>query len=109
MKGPAFEKLRKCVEEYTDTDTSTVVGSIESFLRVTGVMIALVEAIAEASLPVPMLIKCPECGARHIDEGVWATKPHHTHSCQACGWTWRPTVEPTVGVRFLPGFKNEET
>lgn len=59
--------------------------------------------------PIPMLIKCPECGARHIDEGEWATKPHHTHSCQPCGWTWRPAVVPTVGVQHLPGFKNEPT
>ena len=54
-----------------------------------------------------MRIPCPECGTLHIDEGVFATKPHHTHSCQHCGMTWRPAVVPTVGVRFLPGFKNE--
>lgn len=57
--------------------------------------------------PVPMLIWCPECSERHIDEGEFATKIHHTHSCQVCGHTWRPAVVPTVGVKFLPGFKNE--
>lgn len=56
--------------------------------------------------PIPMRIPCPECGELHIDEGEFATKPHHTHSCQHCGLTWRPAVVPTVGVRFLPGFKN---
>lgn len=56
--------------------------------------------------PIPMRIPCPECGKLHIDEGDFATKPHHTHSCQHCGLTWRPAVVPTVGVRFLPGFKN---
>lgn len=67
--------------------------------------------------PIPMRLPCPgavpdghgglrPCGELHIDEGVFATKPHHTHSCQVCGMTWRPAVVPTVGVRFLPGFKN---
>ncbi len=59
------------------------------------------------SEPVPMLLHCPVCYARHIDEGEFATKPHHTHACQTCGMTWRPAVVPTVGVQFLPGFKNE--
>ncbi len=57
--------------------------------------------------PIAMRIPCPGCGTLHIDEGEFATKPHHTHSCQHCGLTWRPAVEHTVGVRFLPGFKNE--
>jgi hypothetical protein len=59
--------------------------------------------------PIPMFLTCPKCNARHIDEGEFATKPHHTHSCQSCGLTWRPAVEQTVGVEFLPGFKNEPT
>lgn len=57
---------------------------------------------------IPMLLWCPECGERHIDEGEFATKPHHTHACQSCGHVWRPAIVHTVGVRFLPGFKNEE-
>lgn len=59
-------------------------------------------------LPIPMLLHCPECRTRHIDIGEFATKIHHTHSCQACGHTWRPAVVATVGVRFLPGFQNTE-
>lgn len=55
---------------------------------------------------IPMRLTCPSCNALHIDEGEFATKPHHTHSCQACGMTWRPAVVDTVGVRFLPGFLN---
>ncbi len=51
-----------------------------------------------------MRLNCPDCGALHIDEGEFASKPHHTHSCQECGMTWRPAVVHTVGVRFLPGF-----
>lgn len=74
--------------------------------------------MTEPAGPTPMLLWCPGatrnargelvvCGARHIDEGEFATKPHHTHSCQSCGHTWRPAVVHTVGVQFLPGFKNE--
>jgi hypothetical protein len=69
-----------------------------------------------AEMPIPMRIPCPgtverngmqvTCGVLHIDEGEFATKPHHTHACQACGMVWRPAVVPTVGVRFLPGYKN---
>jgi rubredoxin len=57
--------------------------------------------------PIPMRLNCPECGELHIDEGRFVTKVHHTHACQHCGAVWRPAVVPTVGVRFLPGFKNE--
>jgi len=58
-------------------------------------------------ISIPMLLWCPECGKRHIDEGEFATKIHHTHSCQYCGLTWRPAVVPTCGVQFLPGFKSK--
>lgn len=56
---------------------------------------------------IPMLLWCPECGERHIDRGRFETKVHHTHSCQHCGFTWRPAVVATVGVQFLPGFKDD--
>lgn len=56
---------------------------------------------------IPMRLTCPSCAALHIDEGEFATKPHHTHACQACGMVWRPAIVATVGVRFLPNFKNE--
>jgi hypothetical protein len=72
---------------------------------------AELEAIAK---PIPLLLNCPGilengqvCGARHIDRGEWATtRSHTTHACQRCGHTWRPAVVATVGVEFLPGFKN---
>lgn len=46
----------------------------------------------EKTTPIPMRLTCPQCGQLHVDAGEFATKPHHTHSCQSCG----------------PGFKNEE-
>lgn len=59
--------------------------------------------------PIPMLLYCPMCGKRHIDEGEFATKSHHTHACQKCGNVWRPSILATVGVPFLPGLKNKTT
>jgi len=71
---------------------------------------AIAEVIALAPpadmTPIPIRLECPACGELHIDEGEFATKPHHTHACQSCGAVWRPAVVCTVGVRFLPGFKN---
>jgi hypothetical protein len=58
--------------------------------------------------PVPMIIWCPKCHERHIDKGVYAVNPHHSHACQHCGHVWRPAIIATVGVQFLPGFKDEE-
>lgn len=58
--------------------------------------------------PIPMLLYCPCCNKRHLDVGPFATKPHTTHSCQNCGLTWKPAQVPTVGVEFLPGYKNAD-
>lgn len=55
---------------------------------------------------IPLLLWCPECGERHIDVGEFATKLHHTHACQSCGMVWRPSLRHTVGVQWLPGFKD---
>lgn len=61
--------------------------------------------------PIPLELYCPMCGRKHVDTGEFATKPHHTHSCQnlGCGHTWRPAVQPTVGVACLPGFVSDRT
>lgn len=61
---------------------------------------------ADQAAPIAMILRCSACGERHIDEGEFATKPHHTHACQFCGEVWRPAIGPTVGVKFLPGFKS---
>ncbi len=57
---------------------------------------------------IPMMLWCPLCHTRHVDKGKFATHFHHTHTCQnpTCGLTWRPAVVYTVGVQFLPGFKD---
>ena len=65
-----------------------------------------IRSLVPIAKSVPMLLHCPICAGRHLDEGEFATKPHHTHACQHCGHCWRPAVCNTVGVKFLPGFKN---
>lgn len=58
--------------------------------------------------PIPMRLFCEHCHAQHVDKGHFATHPHHTHTCQFCGLTWRPAKVFTVGVQFIPGFKDTE-
>lgn len=54
---------------------------------------------------IPMLLWCPMCHTRHIDE---PDQPRHkSHACQRCGLVWRPCQLPTHGVEFLPGCQNE--
>jgi len=60
--------------------------------------------MTEVAEPIPMLLWCPLCHARHVDE---PDSPNHkTHACQKCGLLWRPCLLPTVGVEFLPGCLN---
>ena len=61
---------------------------------------------AASEVPVPMLLWCPMCCERHVDKGRFETHPHYTHACQSCGHVWRPAIVPTVGVQFLPGFRD---
>jgi hypothetical protein len=79
---------------------------IDEQLRLRAEMRDTNPAHASALKPIPMRIPCPECHTLHIDEGRFAVEPHHTHACQHCGNVWRPAIVHTVGVRFLPGFKN---
>jgi len=53
--------------------------------------------------PIPMILFCPACVTRHIDEGEWATpeKAHRKHLCANCGHIWKPALVSTVGVREL--------
>lgn len=86
-----------------DAETCDVMkqGPIASDLRAAA---DLIDMLRE---PLAMLLWCPSCKFRHIDEDVFATKPHHTHACQNCGMVWRPAIVSTIGVQWLPGFKNK--
>ena len=55
-------------------------------------------------VPVPLILFCPMCHARHIDPPEM--REHRTHACAGCGFLWAPAVVPTVGVQHLPGCKN---
>jgi hypothetical protein len=68
----------------------------------------LVEEIKRLRAPVPLILFCPKCNTRHVDTGVMATTPHHTHACQGCGFLWSPAVVHTVGVAFLPGCRDAD-
>lgn len=57
--------------------------------------------IDELDAPIPMVLTCPFCDVPHIDKNEWATKPHKTHLCEACGAEWRPCNRATVGVVHL--------
>ncbi len=94
--------LSGCIQARFDRDANTVI-ELSRQLREASVRAGVVDG---APPPVPMLLTCPMCRERHIDEGAFATKSHHTHACQNCGHVWRPAIVPTVGVRFLPGYKN---
>ncbi len=59
---------------------------------------------SQGPMPIAMLLWCPSCPARHIDS--INIKAHHTPACQHCGMVWRPAIEQTIGVQFLPGFKD---
>jgi hypothetical protein len=63
--------------------------------------------LGDKCAPIPMRLHCPLCHELHVDQGTFATKPHRDHVCQHCGHVWRPALVPTVGVQFLPGYKDE--
>ena len=88
----------------------TEVRSLQEQLRLARKEITCIEETAMMKSlnppPVPLLLWCPECKTRHVDIGEFATRRHHSHACQKCGLVWRPSVQATIGVLFLPGFKN---
>lgn len=105
---PFGSPIKYICDECRNNSLSRILGMFEERLQrnpIRGTAVKASETIAVT--PIPIRLVCPECGMLHIDEGEFATKPHHTHACQGCGLTWRPAVAYTVGVRFLPGFKND--
>lgn len=54
-------------------------------------------------------ITCPKCLHPHLDEGVYATKAHVVHRCNACGRQWRRSGLPVQGnplAAFAPELVN---
>lgn len=108
-----LESIRE-VLEMQDQSAEEIVRALKIAIDTNAARIA---ELAMLKAPIPMVIHCPcavdnadgtqrVCGARHVDKGRFVTHPHHTHSCQTCGQTWRHALVSTVGVEFLPGFKD---
>lgn len=61
--------------------------------------------------PVDMILYCPLCGLKHVDEPEialkagakqrWTNPPHRSHLCHGCGYIWRPSDIPTNGVQSI--------
>lgn len=66
------------------------------------------EGKLNSAYTIPVILHCPQCGERHIDEQEFLEVAHHTHACQGCGFVWRPAKVNTHGVRFLPGYSNSD-
>ena len=55
--------------------------------------------------PIAVVLHCPHCKKQHVDEGIWATRPHRTHACvddcmgKGCGKPFTPSAHRTFGVR----------
>lgn len=70
---------------------------------------ALLRAIASSGAspgtPIPMILHCPDCGAKHVDapdpDRGWTNPPHRSHLCHSCGAIWRPADVATVGVAAI--------
>lgn len=62
---------------------------------------------ARVALPLPIMVNCPICGYRHVDDPGF--RPHKTHECQNCGLCWRPADVPTVGVEKLSAARKDRS
>lgn len=109
----AMEEVRKIV--YTINTGEAIVFGVK---RLKAESLALRELAArhiaqieQLEKPIPLILFCPMCHARHVDAGRLMRKPHRDHACQAegCGHVWRPAIVPTVGVAHLPGYKDNCT
>jgi hypothetical protein len=61
-----------------------------------------IDFYAESLGIIPMMLRCPMCSFRHIDDGEWTERPHRTHLCRQCAHEWRPANVYTRGVEALP-------
>jgi hypothetical protein len=55
------------------------------------------------TVPIDMVLHCPNCGAQHIDAvtETWPNDPHRTHLCHYCEHRWRPADVATNGVEAV--------
>ncbi|MHA3019661.1 hypothetical protein ACXPWS_05250 [Mycobacterium sp. BMJ-28] len=70
-----------------DIDSSFAIVTVhngDSTLVIEG-MAAVAYSLSELSGRVVTPLKCPHCGETHIDELMFATRPHAKHLCNSCG------------------------
>ncbi len=74
---------------------------------------AVIHAMNDGRAALPMLLRCPACGAQHIEPPDFP--PHRTHQCQHCKddqgrpFQWRPTFVPTEGVATMADYPQGES
>ncbi len=62
--------------------------------------------MSDQAVGIPIVLHCPHCHKQHLDEGIWATRPHRTHQCVddaagvGCQKAWTPSAHRTFGVRY---------
>jgi hypothetical protein len=90
--------------------------------RVSRLSARVTELEARLASPIDILLFCPNCAERHVDEAkpdicetcghgeaecscaeytAWLNPPHKSHRCEECNHVWRPADVPTNGVRAI--------
>lgn len=108
MEAPGALSVYRAKKAKTFTHEVALSYDVVDAMDVARAMLEASPAYPATPMPIPMILTCPACGERHVDVGEFATKAHHTHACQSCGMVWRPAKVNTVGVQFLPGYKDPE-
>lgn len=54
-----------------------------------------------------MILNCPACGARHVEDKKSERAGHAVHDCHFCGVKFQPALVHTMGVKFLTGADGE--
>jgi hypothetical protein len=76
--GHPLLRLKELTSRLTNPDERE-----EAFQAILSLEARLIQCNAEARPnPIPMRLCCEACGKLHIDVGEFATKVHHTHTCQ---------------------------
>lgn len=98
FKGPQAAICKECLEIGSDILSDQL--NVTPVRERTSVVLPILflESPVEPGNPVRCYLTCPACKQSHIDKGEWATKPHRTHLCEYCNYTWKPADFPTVGV-----------
>lgn len=62
-------------------------------------------AVSQFTGQQPVRLECPKCGDAHIDELMFATRPHKKHQCNLCGRPFFDPEGPSVSNPFAGAHK----